>query len=513
MYGKRLVAPPIQGDLAEIIGGYAERIENRSLLLNKFVIHKSWPAEYDLEGKPIKWDDASRWSFIRATQDGPFILHREKETQERTVNGRNAKDLNRDKAQRKADVLDRLINPSCMARELSDEMKSLRKARVDHLVALFRNGDGCNVVEAELKGRLAINLSDSLVPNAGICLDRMFGVPYIPGSAVKGICRHTALFRLRSGELSIDDFRNIFGTSVADFTDKGELGDFADAKDRDGNAIKRDQKGCIDFLSAYPIDDAKIVVDISTVHYPKYYGSGEVSDLGNESPLPNSFPVVEKGCKFAFPLRLNGMVSDHDALAKAKELLICAIENVGVGAKTAAGYGWFYFDEDAEKNRAIAEERKKNKERVDVICVNFQTIINRNEEVLSKESVSELEVLKSELDAIDADDAAKQRADDLYRQLKNRMPGKTPEELLKEEWSKAPSVESIVTSDKFKKFKSRSNDEKLTMARVLLDPGNEVLKFINDDARVNSLKKKHLKDVRGAIQEIRSFIKANGLKK
>ncbi len=34
---------PIAGDVAELIGPSAERVENRSLLLDKFVFHKSWP--------------------------------------------------------------------------------------------------------------------------------------------------------------------------------------------------------------------------------------------------------------------------------------------------------------------------------------------------------------------------------------------------------------------------------------------------------------------------------------
>jgi CRISPR type III-B/RAMP module RAMP protein Cmr6 len=55
-----------------------------------------------------------------------------------------------------------------------------------------------SVTIAQLEGRLAINLADSLIQNAGICLDRLFGLPFIPGSAIKGICRHAALEELKT---------------------------------------------------------------------------------------------------------------------------------------------------------------------------------------------------------------------------------------------------------------------------------------------------------------------------
>ena len=61
--------PPISADVADVIGLWAERVENRSLLMDKFVLHKSWPTVCATSGSPIKMDDASRWSFIRMAQN------------------------------------------------------------------------------------------------------------------------------------------------------------------------------------------------------------------------------------------------------------------------------------------------------------------------------------------------------------------------------------------------------------------------------------------------------------
>jgi CRISPR/Cas system CMR subunit Cmr6 (Cas7 group RAMP superfamily) len=48
---------------------------------------------------------------------------------------------------------------------------------------------------AQLQSRLMVNMAGGVMENAGLCLDR-FGLPYIPGSAVKGCARRAALAAL-----------------------------------------------------------------------------------------------------------------------------------------------------------------------------------------------------------------------------------------------------------------------------------------------------------------------------
>jgi len=52
------------------------------------------------------------------------------------------------------------------------------------------------VLYAQLQSRLMVNMAGGVMENAGLCLDR-FGMPYIPGSAVKGCARRAALAALR----------------------------------------------------------------------------------------------------------------------------------------------------------------------------------------------------------------------------------------------------------------------------------------------------------------------------
>jgi CRISPR type III-B/RAMP module RAMP protein Cmr6 len=209
-----------------------------------------------------------------------------------------------------------------------------------------------------LEGRLAINLSDSLIQNAGICLDRLFGLPYIPGSAVKGVCRHAALEDLKSAgenrkDALFDSFRAVFGTAENDFKE-GELRSFrALLGQRAAN-----QKGAVAFLAAYPVNEARVVVDLTNVHYPEYYRSGREEDLTNERPQPNPFPAVEAGAQFAFCLVLNGIADEPRILQAATRWLERAITVRGLGAKTASGYGWFSLRPDVLQELHAAQQRE-----------------------------------------------------------------------------------------------------------------------------------------------------------
>lgn len=52
---------------------------------------------------------------------------------------------------------------------------------------------------AQLRSRLMVNMAGGVMENAGLCLDR-FGMPYIPGSAVKGCARRMATQQLLETE-------------------------------------------------------------------------------------------------------------------------------------------------------------------------------------------------------------------------------------------------------------------------------------------------------------------------
>ena len=180
-----IAKPPISPDVAEVIGDCAEKVENRSLLLDKFVLHKSWPQVFlEQSRQPLRMDDASRWSFIRVAQNGGEFLQREIDNCERAARGVNASEENRGKARIKGEILHGF--KKCACRQLPAALQKQKLEQNLHFAqALMKRPGQTAVVYGELQGRLIVNLSDSLIQSAGICLDRNTGLPYIPGSAVK----------------------------------------------------------------------------------------------------------------------------------------------------------------------------------------------------------------------------------------------------------------------------------------------------------------------------------------
>jgi len=215
---------------------------------------------------------------------------------------------------------------------------------------------GTVAVEAALGGRLIVNQAGGVIENAGLAFDRQFGVPFIPGSALKGITRE--------------------GARLAGATPEEMLLVFGWAMDGHGDSLPQAARdtsfaGTVAFLPAYPLAECRIERDLVNCHHHKYYSqkTGREPALDVEAPIPNAFPVVPAGTVFGFLLMpadarraavmraALGLPAEFDPLAKAREWLILGITDHGVGAKTAAGYGWFIYDAVAEQRRD--EERRQ----------------------------------------------------------------------------------------------------------------------------------------------------------
>jgi len=98
------------------------------------------------------------------------MLTREASTKRYSANGNNVSPENRNRLLAEAQIAETLAKISWDAKELV----ALRsRTRVDFL-SLFRSAyaERALVIIGQLEGRLAINLADSLIQNAGISLDR-----------------------------------------------------------------------------------------------------------------------------------------------------------------------------------------------------------------------------------------------------------------------------------------------------------------------------------------------------
>lgn len=171
----------------------------------------------------------------------------------------------------------------------------------------------------------------------GFAWHHTLGVPYLPGSSVKGMVRTWAEQWLEEDDPNKCDISRIFGSR-----DAGEVG------------------GVI-FLDALPTDEVKLETDIMTPHYGSYYSDGETPGDWHD-PVPIPFLAVAANQTFQFlitPRHLDDEQSRQDA-ETARGWLKDALEWIGAGAKTAVGYG--RFERDIEEENAILEEKQKQEE-------------------------------------------------------------------------------------------------------------------------------------------------------
>lgn len=255
--------------------------------------------------------------------------------------------------------------------------------------------DRAELLHARLMSRLLVDLGGGVMENANVQLDR-YGIPVIPGSAVKGCARRMALQALhdwveaKSERPETDDvcgpccdgFSNhaallaaiarIFGWTPEDWTaERTKNGhfksDFAWATKGDEGILKHAKlsnpgfdtfSGSIAFLAASPNRDPGLELDVVTPHHAIYHSpepdrhrdpkKWEIWQAHRnapdvEDPIPVYFPAVrsqDENDYFTFPL-ISLRLANKGDMDFAKRWLAHGLEILGLGAKTSAGYGWF----------------------------------------------------------------------------------------------------------------------------------------------------------------------------
>jgi len=109
------------------------------------------------------------------------------------------------------------------------------------------------------------------------------------------------------------------------------------------------------FYDAIPLDDPKLVLDVMNPHYPKYY-QGSEPPTNWQSPIPILFLTVDKGVRFGFAIgwqpAVPGDPAQADLRTLAKAWLWGGLTELGAGAKTSAGYGFFIENINQAANAA-----------------------------------------------------------------------------------------------------------------------------------------------------------------
>ncbi|HEX3555846.1 MAG TPA: type III-B CRISPR module RAMP protein Cmr6 [Thermoanaerobaculia bacterium] len=170
-------------------------------------------------------------------------------------------------------------------------------------------------------GRMVVGLGAESILETSITLHRTYGVPYIPGSALKGLAAAAAHKHLEDHP------------SWRKAGEKEKIGDshrilFGD----------QESSGYVTFHDALWIPDEvdkrlPLDLDVMTVHHPDYYQEKDDKPPADwDSPTPVAF-VSARG------RYLVAVTGPEEWVNAAMEILIEAVEKDGIGAKTAAGYG------------------------------------------------------------------------------------------------------------------------------------------------------------------------------
>lgn len=178
--------------------------------------------------------------------------------------------------------------------------------------------------------RVAVGLGNRAnAHEIGFSLHGTYGWPVFPGSTLKGLA---AAYARDTGE-SEDDLAAVFGGP------------------RPGQRATRENsaRGPVTFLDALPdAGPAPVAVDVLTPHVKPYYDAVE---RGAAPPAPaeyhNPVPVHFLTVTGTYEVDLVG--HDPDYLDQAVEWLVGAGTELGVGAKTAAGYGYLNIEEIGEE--------------------------------------------------------------------------------------------------------------------------------------------------------------------
>ncbi|HJK92750.1 MAG TPA: type III-B CRISPR module RAMP protein Cmr6 [Polyangiaceae bacterium LLY-WYZ-15_(1-7)] len=188
-------------------------------------------------------------------------------------------------------------------------------------------------------GRFILGLGDASVRETGLRLLRPWGLPYIPGSALKGLAAKAAHARGRAwaapaepGQEAGEHHRALFGDVEA--------------------------RGWVTFHDAWWLPEGTkppLALDVMTPHHKDYY-AGTAAPLDSDSPTPITFLSAHG----TYLLALTG---PHDWVDRAQQLLAEALELDGIGGKTAAGYGRFALEPTPEEQRELEEKRAREEKR------------------------------------------------------------------------------------------------------------------------------------------------------
>ncbi len=206
-----------------------------------------------------------------------------------------------------------------------------------------------------------------------------YGLPYLPGSGVKGVVRRAAQ-ELAEGEWGISDG----WSNKADYTIKvghdesvplSMIDVLFGREPHPGDS--HHVHGALSFWDVIPqIKGGQLSVEIMTPHQTHYYqekeGKRPAPPHDSGSPNPISFLTVPPGSGFTFHVTCDrrhlerlapALVQNDEWKEVLKAAFAHAFKWLGFGAKTAVGYGAMERDTQREQDEIKKQEEREAKER------------------------------------------------------------------------------------------------------------------------------------------------------
>jgi len=169
----------------------------------------------------------------------------------------------------------------------------------------------------------------------GFLWHHTMGIPYLPGSSIKGMVHAWATEW--GGTEDKEEIRFLFGSGTEDNSKQSEAGKKDESDKQDictGNII---------FFDAFPVENCQLMAEIITPHVGKWNLEGEEPPSDWNSPVPIPFLAIKPGAIFQFALAPRNCslepAENAKYVKKAFEYLEMALKTIGMGAKTSIGFG------------------------------------------------------------------------------------------------------------------------------------------------------------------------------
>jgi len=212
--------------------------------------------------------------------------------------------------------------------------RALQSAKVQQLYSLAferwkskASRRGSEPIRFQCESPLIIGLGGENVTETGLTLHHTYGVPYLPGTALKGITARYA--------------RNVWGKQDPSWLP--ETRPVNAPNHHRGMFGTQDEGGLIEFSNGWITDTSLkncLIDEVMTPHHGDYYMAKDADvrePTDFDSPVPVPFLAVRAAFFVAVDKR-DERVPDT-WLVTAMQLLKLALQEYGIGGKTNAGYG------------------------------------------------------------------------------------------------------------------------------------------------------------------------------